>query len=62
MCQSSVYALDSGQQKLLLDEVTRVEVEGDALTIEALFGEPICLKARIKAIDLTKQRILVERI
>ncbi len=62
MCQSSVYAIDSGQQKLLAEDVTRVEIDGDDITIEALFGEAVSLRARIKGIDLTKQRILVERI
>ena len=62
MCQSNVYAIDSGRQELLLEEVARLEIEGDEVTIEPLFGEPISLTARIKEIDLMKHRIVVERI
>ena len=62
MCQSNVYAIDSGRQELLLEEVVRLEIEGDEVTIEPLFGEPFSLAARIKEIDLMKHRIVVERI
>ena len=62
MCQSSVYAVNSGRQDLLLGEVTRVEIDGENVTVEPLFGEAVLLKARIKEIDLTQQRIVVERL
>ena len=62
MCQSSIYVIDSGRQELLLDEVARVEIEGNEVIMEPLFGERISLTARIKEIDLMKHRILVERI
>ena len=62
MCQSSIYAIDSGQEELLLEEVARVEIEGDEITMEPLFGQRVSLNARIKEIDLMKHRILLERI
>ncbi len=62
MCQSSIYILDSGQHKLLLEEVTRLEIDGDEITVEALFSETVSFGARIKEIDLTRQRIVLERI
>jgi len=62
MCQSNVYAVDSGRQELLLEDVARLEIEGDEVTIEPLFGEQVSFSARIKEIDLVKQRIVVERI
>lgn len=62
MCQSSIYAIDSGEQELLLEEVARVEIEGDEIILEPLFGERVSLTARIKEIDLMKHRILLERI
>ncbi len=62
MCQSNVYAIDSGRQKLLLEDVVRLEIEGEEVTIEPLFGEVVSLTARIKKIDLMKHRIVVERI
>ena len=62
MCQSNVYVIDSEQQKLLLEEAVRLEIEGDEVIIEPLFGEPVSLSARIKEIDLMKHRIVVEKI
>ncbi len=62
MCQSKVYAIDGGQPDLLVEEVTRVAMDGDEVTVEALFGEAVSFRGRIKEIDLTKQRIVVERI
>ena len=62
MCQSSIYAIDTGRQELILEEVARVEIQGDSITMERLFGERVSLSARIKEIDLMKHRILVERI
>ncbi len=62
MCQSSVYAVNSGRQDLLLGEVTRLEIDGENVTVEPLFGEAVLLKARIKEIDLAQQRIVVERL
>ena len=62
MCQSDLYAIDTGQQELLLEDVARVQIQGEELTVEPIFGEPIFLNARIKDIDLMKHRIVVERI
>ena len=62
MCQSNVYAIDSEQQELLIEEAVRLEIEGDEVIIEPLFGEPVSLSARIKEIDLMKHRIVVEKI
>ena len=62
MCQSNLFAIDNGRQELLLEDVARVQTQGEQLTIEPIFGEPIILRARIKDIDLMKHRIVVERI
>ncbi len=62
MCQSNIYAIDTGRQELILEEVARVEIQGDSITMERLFGERVSLTARVKEIDLMKHRILVERI
>ena len=62
MCQSSLYAIDSGRQELLLEEVARLKIEGDEVTIEPLVGATVSLAARVTEIDLMKHRIVVERI
>jgi len=60
MCQSDVYTLQGGQERLLLEDVAFVEVKGDRLEMQTLFGEPVSLDARIVEIDLMKHRIVLE--
>ena len=61
MCQSNVYTLDKGREELLMEEVAAVAVEGNLVTIRSLFGEPLSISARIKEIDLVKNRIVLEK-
>lgn len=62
MCQSSVYAVVGETEELLLEEVVALAVEGERVAIRTLFGEPLSLRARVREIDLTRNRILLERI
>ncbi len=62
MCQSNVYALDGEQEKLLLEDVALIESDEDSLTMRTLFGEPMVISGRIVGIDLTRQKVYVERI
>ena len=60
MCQANLYSDDSERQKLLLEDVARLEIKGNEVAIQPLFGEAVSLSARIKEIDLMKHRIVVE--
>jgi predicted RNA-binding protein len=62
MCQSNVYAIEGGTERLLMEEVTAVVVDGDNVELTTLFGESLVLRARIKEVDLVKNRIVLERI
>lgn len=61
MCQSNAYLLDGGREELILEDVALVEVGGDLVKMRTLFGEPVSLRARIREIDLTKNRIVLEK-
>ena len=61
MCQSSVYAVNGEQEELLLEQVSAVEVDGEQVRLQTLFGEPLALRAWIKEIDLMKHRIVLQR-
>lgn len=61
MCQSNAYLLDGGREELVLEDVTLVEVGKDQVKMRTLFGEPVSLRARVREIDLTKNRIVLER-
>ena len=41
MCNSNVFALNSGQEELLLEDVLHVAVEDGTVKLRTLFGEPI---------------------
>lgn len=62
MCQSSVYAVAGDTAELLLEEVVALAVEGERVAIRTLFGGGLSLRARVREIDLTRNRILLERI
>ncbi len=61
MCQSNAYLLDGGREELVLEDVALVEVGKDSVKMRTLFGEPVSFHARIREIDLTKNRIVLER-
>ena len=61
MCQSDVFAIENGQEKLLMEEVADLDIDGDRITMRSLFGEPLSVLARIKEIDLIKNRIVLEK-
>ena len=61
MCQSNVYAIEDGQEELLMEEVSALAAEGGQVTMRSLFGEPLSILGRIKEVDLVKNRIVLEK-
>jgi predicted RNA-binding protein len=61
MCQSNVYAVERDAETLVLEDVASMRVDGDRITMQTLFGEPVSLEGRIKEINLMKHRIVLER-
>ncbi len=61
MCQSNAYVLDRGHEELILEDVAQVEVDGNMVKMRTLFGEQVSLRARIREINFTKNRIILER-
>ena len=59
MCNSNVFALKSGQEELLLEDVSHITVENGTVRLRTLFGEPMAVEGRIKEIDLMKNRIVL---
>lgn len=61
MCQSNAYLVKGGLEELILEDVALIEVERDRVNMRTLFGEPVSIRARILGIDLTKNKIMLER-
>jgi predicted RNA-binding protein len=61
MCESNAYVVDSdGREQLLMENVDYLRPNGDELLLRNLFGEEKVVRANIKEMDLTAQRIMLE--
>jgi len=61
MCQSNVYLIQNGKEKLLLEEVILIEFRGKKILLKSIFGEEEIIEAKIKTIDLFRHRIILEK-
>jgi predicted RNA-binding protein len=48
--------------RLLMENVTRVEIDGDTLTLRSLFGGTEAVHGRIASIDFSENRLLVQTV
>lgn len=60
MCQLSAYLVRSGEEKLVLEDVAMVQVEGEKVLLTTLFQEPEVIDARIQRVDLVRNKLLLE--
>jgi predicted RNA-binding protein len=60
MCEANAYLIKGGTEKLILEDITLVRPEGNELFLENMFGEQKRIKARIKEMNLTTHRVLLE--
>lgn len=59
MCQLSAYLVRSGQEELLLEDISLVEVEGEKVFLTTLFQEREAIDARIQVVDLVRNKLLL---
>ncbi|RLI82877.1 RNA-binding protein [Archaeoglobales archaeon] len=60
MCESKVVTIRNGEEVVLMEDVIRIEVEGDKLKLFGLLGESSEIKGRISVMDMKTHKILVE--
>jgi predicted RNA-binding protein len=60
MCQLNAYLTQSGQEELLQEDVALVEVEGDKVFLTTLFEQREAIDARIRLVDLVRNRLVLE--
>lgn len=60
MCLAKVYEITEGD-KLLLEDVAYMTIEGGRVEIENLFGERKILQAKVRQVDFLKSRVELER-
>lgn len=60
MCESSVFIEKEGSRELLMDDVVRVDIDGDEIKLTGILGERQATKGRIKEINLMTHTISIE--
>ena len=62
MCEANAFILRKDKEEKILENVDRLEVEGDEIRMINIFGEQKILKARVKSYNGSDSRILLETI
>lgn len=60
MCESNAYIVRNGTEELLMESVGLVRQETESVLLKSIFGETANVYARIKEMDLTGHRIVLE--
>lgn len=65
MCLAKAYVRTDGAEAdsdLLMENVTRVDVEGDKIRVTSLFGESEELSGHVSSIDFSEGRLVLQSI
>ena len=60
MCEANAYLIESGEEKLVMENVDILRPEGNGVYLQDIFGGQRTIKARIKEMNLVDHRILLE--
>jgi predicted RNA-binding protein len=60
MCEANAYLITEGKEELLMEDITLLRQEGSELFLENMFGEQKRIKARIREMNLTTRRVVLE--
>ncbi len=59
MCLAAVYQ-GTEDNEPTIKEIARIRIEGDSVELETLFGEKLVIQGRIKEVDFTGSRVVIE--
>lgn len=62
MCESAVYIIKNGQEQLVLESVEKLEVNGDQIRLQNIFGEKKELKAKVRSFSMNDHKIILQSI
>jgi predicted RNA-binding protein len=60
MCESNAYLIKDGEERLVMESVKYVKPQDDAVLLRSIFGEETTVSARIREMDLTGHKIVLE--
>ncbi len=60
MCESNAYLIKDGKEQLIMESVTFLKPGNDETLLRSMFGEETTIRAKLKEMDLTGHRIVLE--
>ena len=60
MCESKIIRVRDGEEEVIMEDVVRVEVDGDVIKLYGLLGEYKETKGKIVLMDMRSHRIVVK--
>lgn len=60
MCESNAYLVKDGEEHLVMESVKYVKPQEGTVLLKSIFGEETTIPARIREMDLTGHKILLE--
>ncbi len=60
MCESHAYLVEGADEKLIMEDVVSVKVEGKSVTLTNIIGEERTLDAEVESISFLDHRILLK--
>jgi len=61
MCQTNAFAVKGEKEEMLLEAVSRVEVDGGTLKMRSIFGDRLEVEGRIVEINFQAGKMMIER-
>ncbi len=62
MCELNAMLVNGTDKKLLMEDVIRLVVNDEDITITGMFGDTCQVKGKILRVDITKQEALIQKI
>ena len=62
MCMANAYLDAGGERELLLEDVSRVEIKGNRVRVETLFGDAREVEAVVREIDFQGGSLVLARV
>ncbi len=60
MCEANAYLIEGDEKKLIMEAVDTIEPTEDGVSLVNIFGEQKFIQARIRAVSLMENKVLLE--
>lgn len=62
MCELNAFMLEGTDKKTLMEDVVRLVVDGENISITGMLGNNLTVKGKILRVDITKQEAIIQKI